>query len=83
VPLIVLPQGAEDQFVNAKMVQDLMLGVTIEKLDVSARTLREATMQAMNEDAYRQHALRMGDAIKASGGYRAAANAILDYVSHN
>lgn len=83
VPLVVVPLIAEDQFVYAKMVQDLTLGVAIKKSDVSASTLREAALQVIHEKKYKEQALLMGDVIKASGGYRAAADAILSYVSHH
>ncbi|GHO82464.1 macrolide family glycosyltransferase [Dictyobacter formicarum] len=81
VPLVVLPLASEDEFVNAKRVQDLMLGLAIEKPHVSASSLRESAMQVLHERKYKEQALLMSDKIKVAGGYRAAAAAILNHVS--
>ncbi|MCL6589245.1 MAG: glycosyl transferase family 1 [Firmicutes bacterium] len=82
VPLIVIPQGW-DQFLVARRVEELGVGIYLRDLDFSVAGLREAVYQIMNDDTYRRNCQKIGDSLRAAGGYKRAADEIFAYKERN
>jgi MGT family glycosyltransferase len=75
VPTVLIPQQPE-QHMNAQRTVELGMGVLLEKEDVTAQTLRAAVGRVSNDATYRENTQRMQQAIRAEGGYQAAADGI-------
>jgi len=79
VPLVVIPQISE-QAVTAQRVQELGLGIALDREMVTAERLREAVAQVVRDPSFRTHAQAMQQAIHEAGGYQRATNAIMQFV---
>jgi MGT family glycosyltransferase len=75
VPLVVVPQRGDQHIVGAR-VADLGAGLAISPGDVDAARLRAAVEAALSHPAFREKAQALGASLRASGGYRRAADAI-------
>ncbi|EPX55290.1 antibiotic resistance macrolide glycosyltransferase [Cystobacter fuscus DSM 2262] len=78
VPVVVIPQMAE-QPLNAVRVAELELGLALQRETVTVEQLRRAVARVSSEPAFREKARSMQQEVRASGGYRRAAEAILAY----
>lgn len=78
VPMVLIPQQPEQQL-HAQRVVDLGLGLMLEKEAVNATTLRETVDRVAQDPQYRQRAQHMQQAVRTSGGYQRAADAIIEF----
>lgn len=76
VPLVMLPMMEEHEIV-AQIVEANRLGVVLNPKTVTARQLREAVQRVVSDDGYRTRARQMRERLRACGGYKEAADAIL------
>lgn len=67
VPMLVFPQGG-DQYLVAKRVHALNLGIWTKNNAISATSLCALTEQVMADASIRQHVTQMGDAFRHAGG---------------
>ncbi len=79
VPLILFPQQAEQATV-ARRVQKLGAGICAGTSGLSAPGLLNLTREILDNSRYRERARRIGDTLRAAGGYRRAAHEILKLV---
>jgi MGT family glycosyltransferase len=78
VPLVVVPQRGDQHMVGAR-VAELGAGVAISPREVDAARLRGAVEAVLSNPAFRERAQALGASLRASGGYRRAADAIQDF----
>jgi MGT family glycosyltransferase len=76
MPLVVIPQISE-QAVTARRVQELGLGIALDREMATAERLREAVAQIAHDPSFRTRAMRQ--AIRDAGGYQRATDAILQF----
>lgn len=81
VPMVVVPQMVE-QAMTAKRVAELELGIALNTEDVTAEALRNAVERISNDPGYYQRAQDMQQKTHEAGGYKRAADAIIQY-SHS
>ncbi|MBZ0280258.1 MAG: glycosyl transferase [Anaerolineae bacterium] len=80
VPMVVLPQQTEQLF-NGRIVARAGAGLLLEAGGrVRADHLRAAADRLLGDSAYRETAQRLGDALRAAGGYTRAADLIEAFV---
>ncbi|MBO7742977.1 glycosyl transferase family 1 [Paenibacillus sp. MWE-103] len=82
VPLVVIPQSA-DQPIVAGQVARIGAGVRLETQELTAARLREAVGHVLRESSYREAAAAMQASLRESGGYRQAADEILDFMERH
>jgi MGT family glycosyltransferase len=84
VPLVVIPHQIE-QLLNAKQVEQSGAGLVIDQFvlgkPVTAAELRPALEKVLSDGAYRAGALHLQEKLRATGGYRQAADEIQAYVA--
>ena len=74
IPLIVVPQMAEQPVVAAR-VEELGAGINlIEKQ--TANDIKEAVEAILNNSSYKENAIKIGESLKNSGGYQKATELI-------
>jgi len=78
VPLVVLPQMLE-QRVTAKRVEELGLGIALERNALTGDLLQEAVTRVASEPEFRTRVQQMRDSLRESGGARRAADAIIHF----
>ena len=78
VPLVIVPQMGEQELVAAQ-VQRLGAGVRLPRNRVTPESLRAAVQRVLNERAFRDRAVAIGDSFKAAGGAGLGADAILAF----
>jgi MGT family glycosyltransferase len=78
VPLVAIPQMLE-QAITAERVAQLGLGVAIEKTAVTQSILLSAVATVANDPQFRETAQQMQEVVRSTGGYRQAAEAILQF----
>jgi MGT family glycosyltransferase len=82
VPLVVLPQQAEQALVAAQVVR-MGAGVALATKPpfgkVTVEQLRGAVDQVLSNPTYKQAAVKVGESFKAAGGYQRAADEILAF----
>ena len=78
VPMVVVPQMAE-QAMTARRVEELGLGRTLERAEVTAQSLREAVNQVATDHAMRARVRHMQETLRHLGGAQAAADAIIAF----
>ncbi|MFZ3132224.1 MAG: macrolide family glycosyltransferase [Desulfosporosinus sp.] len=79
VPLLILPQQSE-QVMVAKRVEELGAGICITKDDIDSEYLLEKSVYIMESRSFYESAGKIGEDFRESGGYKAGADAILNYV---
>lgn len=79
VPLVVIPQISE-QAVTARRVQELGLGVALDRQTVTTAVLREAVAQVAHDLTFRTRAQAMQQVIHEAGGYQRATDALMGFV---
>ncbi|HEX6288595.1 MAG TPA: macrolide family glycosyltransferase [Herpetosiphonaceae bacterium] len=80
VPLVVIPQMAE-QAITAKRVAEMGLGLTLDKYTMTVEMLRDAAARVLNEASFREQAAQMQAAIREAGGYKCAADTIMQFIT--
>lgn len=78
VPVVVIPQLAE-QPLNAQRVAELGLGLALQKETVTVEQLRQAVERVASEPGFREKAKGLQQDVRSAGGYRRAADAILEF----
>ena len=78
VPMVAVPQMPEQQM-TAHHIQERGLGIALDKNTVTAEQLRITVKQVMADPAYRIRAQAMQHYTRAAGGYKRAADAIMDF----
>ena len=79
VPLVVIPQIMEQE-ATAKRVQELGLGIALDRTTVTADVLREAVAQVAYDPAFLLRVQTMQQEIREAGGYIRATDAIMQFV---
>lgn len=80
VPLVVIPQG-NDQPMVAQRVSALGAGIQLKMEDITPDLLLHALCSVMEDAAYRQAGSAIGRSFAESGGYRKAADDIIELSS--
>jgi MGT family glycosyltransferase len=78
VPLVVVPQMIEQEM-NAHRVQELGLGLALDKETLTAEKLRAAVEQVAHDPSLYARVQAMQQEIRQAGGYQRAADAIICY----
>ncbi|MEI4801643.1 macrolide family glycosyltransferase [Bacillus sp. FJAT-51639] len=78
VPLVVIPVAA-DQPLVAKRVEEVGAGIQLDRLQLTATMLREATEQVLNNKEFSQNSHAIGKSLKEAGGYKKAVDEIFNY----
>jgi len=78
VPLVLFPQTAEQGLV-ARQVERLGAGVRLPHVDLTADRVREAVGEVVLDPAYREGAEGIGRSFEEGGGWRAAADAFIEF----
>ena len=78
VPLVIVPQ-AIDQQITAPRIQELGLGIHLPKEQVNIDSLVEAVELVLNDTQMKKQVSMMQSLIKASGGYKRAAELIQNF----
>lgn len=78
VPLVVIPQMLE-QRITAKRVEELGLGIALEKSAVTAPSLQEAVMRVSNDREIHTRVQQMQKNLRQMGGAQSAADAVLRF----
>ncbi|SMF85761.1 glycosyltransferase, MGT family [Paenibacillus uliginis N3/975] len=78
VPLVMIPLTS-DQPLVANRVQELGAGVTLNKHTLSATDLREALTEILSNPLYKKQAHLIGESLRNAGGYKRAAEMIMNH----
>ena len=78
VPLIGIPQMMEQQM-TASHIQELGLGIILDRHTITPHKLRAAVEQVMGDPTYLRRVQRMQQHTRNAGGYRYATDVIIDY----
>jgi MGT family glycosyltransferase len=78
VPLVVVPQRG-DQYLVAGRVAELGAGRCVLPQNATAERLRECVSAMIRQPQFAANAKKLGATLRSAGGYRAAADAILQY----
>jgi len=80
VPMLLFPEILEQRLV-AKQVADSGAGVVLEERNLNPDKLRREVNRVLENEEFRQAAERVGATFREAGGYRRAADRILEYRS--
>jgi len=78
VPLVMIPLTS-DQPLVANRVQELGAGITLNKHNLSATDLREVLAEVLSNPFYKQQAYLIGESLRQAGGYKRAAEMIMNH----
>lgn len=78
VPLVVYPQGA-DQYVIAKRIQELGVGVWLTPKNLQPMPLRTLVERVMTDAGIQRNVERVGNSLREAGGAPKAAKVILEF----
>ncbi len=78
VPLVVVPQMSEQEM-TARRVQELGLGLALEKETLTAEKLRAAVEQIAHDPSFRVRVQEMQNETRQAGGFQRAVDAIIRY----
>src|SRR6478735_79217 len=78
VPLVVIPVMG-DQLIVANRIEELGAGLQLNRQELDAITLRNATEQVLSNSSFREKSLEIGKSLRDSGGYKKAVEAILKF----
>ena len=79
VPMIVLPRAA-DHHIVARQVAEAGAGVVLERSAATAARLRDLAKEVLDDPRYAKRSASLGDALRAAGGARAAADRIRGFL---
>lgn len=82
VPMVAIPQMIE-QAMTARRIEEMGLGIALEKEVVNVTTLRKAVERVASESAFRERVEHMRQIIRESGGYQRAADAIIQFAKEH
>ena len=80
VPIVAIPQMPE-QAMTARRVEELGLGLMLDRSTLTAESLRLSVERIMTEPSFHTHVSAMQQHVHDAGGYKRAANAILTFAS--
>ncbi len=78
VPLLVFPQQTEEEMVAGR-VEELGAGIVIPD-DAGPEGIFELSKCVFENKSFYENARKIGETLKASGGYKAGVRAVMDYV---
>ncbi|GKS13428.1 glycosyl transferase [Paenibacillus chitinolyticus] len=78
VPLVMIPLTS-DQPLVANRVQELGAGIALDKHNLSPAVLREALAEVLSNPLYKQQACLIGESLRQAGGYKRAADMIMNH----
>ncbi|MNW23955.1 Oleandomycin glycosyltransferase [compost metagenome] len=78
VPLVMIPLTS-DQPLVASRVQELGAGITLDKHNLTTTVLREALEEILGNPLYREQAYLIGESLRQAGGYKRAAEIIMNH----
>ncbi|SEG58724.1 glycosyltransferase, MGT family [Paenibacillus sp. UNC499MF] len=78
VPLVMIPLTS-DQPLVASRVQELGAGITLDKHSLSPSVLRDALAEVLSNPRYKRHASLIGESLRQAGGYKLAADTIMNH----
>ena len=78
VPMIVIPQMIE-QALTARRVEELGLGISLDRDTVTVETLQEAVTRVSSDPVFRERTQAMQQEVRNAGGYRRAVDAIIQF----
>ncbi len=78
VPLVIVPQTIEEE-ITARRVQELGLGIAIDKADITVKTLRDAVKQVSCDQNILSRVQTMQQQAREAGGYQRATDVIMHY----
>ncbi|PWW34421.1 MULTISPECIES: macrolide family glycosyltransferase [Paenibacillus] len=78
VPLVMIPLTS-DQPLVANRVEELGAGITLDKHNLSPTGLREALAEVLSNPYYKQQAYLIGESLRQAGGYKRAADMIMNH----
>lgn len=78
VPLVVLPQTPE-QIANAQRITELGLGVTLDFNHLTTDLLRQAVAHVYSNPIFLERVRAMQRTVREAGGYKRAADAIIEF----
>ncbi len=76
VPMVVCPSDF-NQIQAAEIIKEQNAGVYLENDELGENSLRESVDKVLNNNTYRENAIRLGESLKAAGGYQAAVEHII------
>ncbi len=79
VPLLIIPQQSEQVMVG-KRVEELGAGICITEKRITSGDLFKTSIYIMGNSLFYESARKIGASFKASGGYKAGVDAILNYI---
>lgn len=82
VPMVALPQS-DEQSLTAHRITELGAGLTLDVENLSVESLREAVERVQSEMTFRSEARVLQQTVRAAGGYRAAADALMAFVKQH
>jgi MGT family glycosyltransferase len=78
VPMILFPENSEQKLV-ARQVAHFGAGLILDERTLTVRELRTQVERVLETPSFEQTARRIGRALRAAGGYREAADLIIQY----
>lgn len=72
LPLILVPQFG-DQFLVASQVENLGAGINLSNSDITSENILEAYKKITSNQKFKENAMKIGDSLRNSGGYKKAA----------
>ena len=80
VPLVIVPM-ANDQPMVARQVVSLGAGIGLKSEEITPELLRESIFRLLADGSYKAESRKIGDSFREAGGYRVAADYIMQYTS--
>ena len=80
VPIVAIPQ-MQEQAMTAQRIEELGLGVMLDKSSIPPENLRQAVERVSNDAALHARVSEMQQHVRNAGGYKKAADAILAFAS--
>ena len=77
VPMILFPQQSEQRMI-ANRVLDLGAGIMLKKNNI--KDIKKSTLEVVNNDMYKENAIKLSKSFKSSGGAKKASDAILNII---
>jgi UDP:flavonoid glycosyltransferase YjiC (YdhE family) len=68
-----------DQPIVANRIEELRAGLQLNRQELDAITLRNATEQVLSNSSFKERSLEIGKSLRDSGGYKKAVEAILKF----
>ncbi len=78
VPVAAVPQ-ANDQPAVARRLEALGAGIRLEMGEITPQILKDTVDRLLEGDGYKAASRRIGDSFRAAGGYKAAAEKVLNF----